>query len=166
MQAGIPILSNRLMQRIVQCAGCLTIQTMFARRRLLWFKRMAVWQALLCLTVVAFLARAAIPAGYMPSQSGSGDHTFPMALCLGGSGITVVQVSLSDSSDPESADQPDCLYGLCIGQKLLPEHPHIEPVGAAFSHLGVPVIAHYRALPPLPALGPPLGSRAPPVYLV
>jgi len=139
---------------------------MFARRRTLWCKRMAVWQALLCLTVIAFLGRAIIPVGYMPEQGG-GDHTFAMTLCMGGGGSTVMQVSMAgdDAATGDPAGELECPYGLCVGQKLLPDHPTLMLAGAAVFYTEAPAAARNQALPPLPALGPPLGSRAPPFNL-
>lgn len=138
---------------------------MFARRKNLWCKRMAVWQALICLTVIAFLCRAVIPAGYMPERGGAGAHSFAMTLCLGGGGTTIMQVSLA-GDDTDDAGAPDCPYGLCVTQKLLPDHPMLMLAGVALFQGVLPAASRNHAAPPLPALGPPLGSRAPPLNLV
>lgn len=150
--------------RSTYAAVCLTIRTMSARRSILSCTHTLVWQALLALTVVAFVARAAIPAGYMPQPGAAGDRSFPMTLCLGGAGVTVVQVSLYDHPDnPQSAAQSDCVYCLVAGQKLLPHQAALQVAGVAHAVAPAPVVVPNHALPPLPALGPPLGSRAPPV---
>lgn len=140
---------------------------MFARRNNLWCKRMAVWQGLLCLTVIAFLCRAIIPAGYMPEQRGDAGHVFAMTLCLGGGGTAVMLTDLSgdDGGPEESRAQAECPYGFWSGYKSLPGHPALMLVGIAHLLSVVPTFTRSHALPPLPALGPPLGSRAPPLNL-
>lgn len=140
---------------------------MSARRKTFRCTRIALWQALLGLTVIAFLCRAIIPVGYMPETPSESGRSFAMTLCLGGGGTTVMQVSLSDdgAGTPDNAVSPDCPYGLCVGQSWLPERPSLALAGIVDFPLALPVAARNNALPPLPALGPPLGSRAPPLNL-
>ncbi len=146
---------------------CHTIIRMSARRSTFWHKRMAVWQTFICLTVVAFLCRAIIPVGYMPDSSPRGD-TFAITLCsMGG----VNSVMLVDFSDPDDKAAPDdnqgnyeCPFGLNVAQTLLPGHDAAF-VQVVFNVHPLTVAESRQGLPALPALGPPLGSRAPPSNL-
>jgi len=140
---------------------------MFARRKTFWCKRMAVWQLFFCLTLLAFLCRAFIPAGYMPDPAAERGSPFALTLCSM-SGPVVVHVDLSEDShhghDGHYSGE-NCPFGLSVVQKLMPGHESPVPVGRVYFHvLALP--AQGVALPSLPALGPPLGSRAPPVSVL
>lgn len=141
---------------------------MFARRKTFWCKRMMVWQFLFCLTVVSFLCRAFIPVGYMPDLSGERDSTFAITLCSMGGGTTVMQMDLSADSGKvvpdESYSGENCPFGLNVAHKLMPGHDTPVLAGTTAFHPFAPPSGN-QALPPLPALGPPLGSRAPPLNL-
>lgn len=141
---------------------------MLARRKSFWCKRMAVWQILFCLTVVAFLYRALIPVGYMPDLSGERNSRFAITLCTMGASPAVVQLDFSDSdASTAPADEysgNDCPFGLNVAQKLLaPDEPPVLQRPPAL--LSASLAPRHQARPPLPALGPPLGSRAPPMNL-
>ncbi len=128
---------------------------------------MAVWQALLCLTVVSFLFRSFIPAGYMPDLSGAQGRAFSITLCTLG-GVQIQQVDVSDgpakSLSGDSIGGQVCPYGLVASQALIPGQD--EPLFAgAIAHRPLVLAAVHQALPPLPSSGPPLGSRAPPSNL-
>jgi hypothetical protein len=83
-------------------------------------------------------------------------------------GIQTQQVDLSDGAAKslagDSIGSQDCPYGLLASQALIPGQDEPLPAGT-ITHRPV-VLAHvHQALPPLPSLGPPLGSRAPPSNL-
>lgn len=129
---------------------------------------MSVWQALFCLTVLSFLCRAMIPVGYMPDLSGKRDSTFSITLCVGGN-LAVMQMGLSDDTGKASGDTgfngQDCPFGISATQKLIPGQNALALAGTAVAfHPAVPSLRN-QALPPMPALGPPLGPRAPPTNL-
>ena len=131
-------------------------------------KGIAVWQLLLCLAVVAFVCRSAIPNGYMPVLSDEDGRTVVLTLCTtGGANETLVLNIPPQSKDSPSEDHAgqQCPFGLVISQGVLPiiDSPAV-PV-TVWQQRTAPFIEHNQALPPLPALGPPLGSRAPPSYL-
>lgn len=138
---------------------------MFARRKTFWCKRMAAWQILFCLTVFSFLCRAFIPVGYMPDLSGERNTAFAITLCSMGV-TTVMQVDLSGKPGKAAPDDgysgEDCPFGLGMAHKLMPgqDAPALAGVVSFYS---LAPLAPNQALPPLPALGPPLGSRAPPM---
>ena len=116
-----------------------------------------------CLSVFAFLCRAFIPVGYMPDASSERQSPFAITLCTMG-GSTLVQLDFGAESDT-SHDQhysDSCPYGLSVAYKLMPGADAPAPVQAA-SFYSVTHPVRQQAMPPLPALGPPLGSRAPPL---
>lgn len=141
---------------------------MFACGKSLWCKRMSVWQALFCLTVLAFLCRAVIPVGYMPDLSGKRDTTFAITLCVGGN-LAVMQMGFSDDAGNASEDHgfsgPDCPFGINASHKLLAGLNTLALAGLPIVFQTAAPAARNQALPPMPALGPPLGSRAPPFNL-
>ncbi|HLU04179.1 MAG TPA: DUF2946 family protein [Advenella sp.] len=131
-------------------------------------KNISVWQLLLCLTVLAFVCRSVIPSGYMPALSGDNGRTVVLTLCTANGGNETLQLSIpKQSPDAPSQDHAgqECPFGLVISHGILPipDSP-VMPVTVWQQRLA-PFIGHNQALPPLPALGPPLGSRAPPSRL-
>src|SRR5690606_41595171 len=75
---------------------------MFARGRTFRCKRTSVWQILFCLTVIAFLLRAFIPAGYMPDLSGQRGSSFAVVVFNATGGIFVMIVDFSDPASDSS----------------------------------------------------------------
>lgn len=128
-------------------------------------KDMVAWQLTMCLTIIALLARAVIPAGYMPVMASGQGALFSMTLCHMGAGITVRQATLPDHAghapSNDDASNKACPVGLVVSQALLPDHGS-PMLTAVTSHHPALLSPDNQALPPLPALGPPLGSRAPP----
>lgn len=129
---------------------------------------MTVWQILFCLTFVSFLCRSVVPVGYMPDVSGGRDGKFALTLCTIGGNTGIQKLDLLDQSGKSSSDDgassQSCPFGLVASQALIPALDVPVLAGAVFRH---PLLfAHSgKALPPLPALGPPLGPRAPPLNL-
>ncbi|MGB6102957.1 MAG: DUF2946 family protein [Pusillimonas sp.] len=127
---------------------------------------MAAWQILFCLAMVSLLYRSAIPAGYMPDFSGGGG--FSITLCSVGGGPTVMPLDLADESGKHASHDgvggQDCPFGLMASQAAMPGHDALALERTTSFHRVVAAIGS-QALPPLPALGPPLGSRAPPSNL-
>ena len=128
---------------------------------------MSVWQAFFCLAVISFLFRSFIPAGYMPDLSGAQGRALTITLCTMAGGQTQ-QGDLSDgaakSLSDDSIGAQDCPYGLLASQAPMPGQD--EPLLArTVVHRPVVLARVHQALPPLPSLGPPLGSRAPPSNL-
>lgn len=139
---------------------------MHARRTSFRFKRMAVWQFLFCLTVLSFLCRSAVPAGYMPDLSGSRGDALAIIVCTGGS-PAVMQIDFHDRSDDSSDDLrvgQDCPFGLAAAQELLPNGAAL--VLAGMLHGQPVVLPHAKVGSGTSVLGPPVGSRAPPAQLV
>lgn len=141
---------------------------MFARRNDLWCKRMAVWQLVLCLTLLSFLGRSAIPPGYMPDRSGSAGSVFAITLCSMG-GTSTMQVDLAgesgDHGPGDSYPGLDCPFGLTLAQTPMPGGTALALKGSIF------ILHAVAAIGRLPHIlswsqGPPLGPRAPPVRLV
>lgn len=134
----------------------------------------SVWQLLLCLTVLAFVLRALVPLGFMPAAQAMPDGKLVLSFCTAGGMQMSLPMSLSNESaaaDAAAADAPadavpgsDCPFGLLAAQAM-PPAPVLELLQGAVATRDVTVAFVYQALPPLPAQGPPLGSRAPPFYL-
>jgi hypothetical protein len=141
---------------------------MFAVQRYSRNKGIGIWQILFCLTVLSFLYRAAIPQGYMPDFSGARDGKFAITLCTVGGGTSTLRVDLDQQSpQPPSDDQFDnqnCPFGIVVSQAVIPGGDAPALMGTIVHH-PVALPQRNQAQPPLPALGPPLGSRAPPLNL-
>lgn len=140
---------------------------MYAARLYFRFMRTFVWQFLFCLTLVSFLCRSAIPAGYMPGLSGERGDSFAITVCAGGY-PAVVQVDLHDSSVDSSPDGlgagQECPFGLAAAQELLPNGAALELAGSVHARPVVLPQAGFRRAASV--TGPPVGSRAPPVPFV
>ena len=130
---------------------------------------LAVWHTLLSLTIVAFLCRAVIPAGYMPDSSEEQKGIFAITLCVPQGGTSAMLMALiDDPAEPDPGDQvgnPECPFALLAAQHLLPTQA-APALAGAIAHRPLPLLHQNHSLPPLPAQGPPLGSRAPPSSLV
>ena len=128
-----------------------------------------VWQLLFCLTVLSFLCRSMVPAGYMPDLSGGRDGRLAIALCTMGSGADLLQIDLGDSPGSSSHDDgaaaQGCPFGMVVSQALMPAVAALVFAGVVTNRFVLFVHGGDDVLPPLPALGPPLGSRAPPFRL-
>jgi len=124
---------------------------------------------LFCLTVLAFLYRSVIPVGYMPDFSGQQGGSFTITLCTpGGNTTSVLSLDTPDetgkASSQDALSSQDCPYGMVLSQVSLPGQATLV-LERALPHRPLLVAIRNQALPPLPALGPPLGSRAPPSNL-
>lgn len=127
---------------------------------------MVVWQMFFCLTLISFVCRAAIPAGYMPDSSSPQDRSFAITLCSGGGSAGLMYIDFFDDPDTPSSDTAygiaECPYGLSAANKLIgpPDalrvvaRPSDVPMWISFGNVSPPYAAY---------LGPPLGSRAPPI---
>jgi len=104
----------------------------------------------------------------MPETSAKGDGKFSITLCLPGGGTNTILMDLTAGVDhPSSSDHfntQDCPYGIVITKSMMPAEDAPALVGFV-THRPTPSAKRNQALPPLPALGPPLGSRAPPANL-
>lgn len=118
------------------------------------------------LAIMAVLCRATIPAGYMPGLSAHQPGKVALAFCSGSGAVASVFLEVpgkSADSSPEPAG-PDCPFGAFAKQGAIPEFPpEVRPALLTSIAVDAPVVR--QALPPLPPLGPPLGSRAPPSHL-
>ena len=141
---------------------------MYVVRKYLPCKNTLVWQLLLCLALLAFVCRSVIPSGYMPVLSADQSHTVVLTLCNAAGDTETLQLNISkqsqDAPSSEHAGQ-ECPFGLVISQGVLPIPGAPALLVTVWQERATPYIEHNRALPPLPALGPPLGSRAPPTLL-
>lgn len=130
----------------------------------------SVWQLLLCLTVLAFVMRALVPQGFMPAAQTMPDGKLVLSFCTAGGMQMSLPMSLgsdsasADAAPADAASGTDCPFGLLAAQAM-PPAPVLELLHGAVATRDATVAFGYQTLPPLPAQGPPLGSRAPPFYL-
>jgi hypothetical protein len=115
--------------------------------------------------VFVFLLRAFIPTGFMPDAKALGEGRFELVICTSAGERLVPGIDLDSSGDqPETWAGADCPYHLSLAQAFTAPAFAPTPVefvaGAAHSL----VWAATELLPP--ALGPPLGQRAPPAFPV
>jgi hypothetical protein len=123
---------------------------------------------LMCLLAIAMALRALIPAGYMPDANALRDGRVEITFCIAGSGLSVSAIDLNDhdgkAGHPDSVAS-ECPFGILAQQAFdLPPVAGAVMPAAALAVLSIPFTLN-RALPALPAQGPPLGSRAPPSNL-
>ena len=135
---------------------------MVVPRKNLSCSRSLAWQVSFCLLLFAFLLRSLFAAGYMPAEPRAGSFPFAVALCSAG-GLQLTELSHPDSSSPVGQDQlyESCPFGLVVAYKLIPGVSVLAPALDVYFHPWVAVNG-LRLAPPSPALGPPLGPRAPP----
>jgi hypothetical protein len=144
----------------------------------------AVWRFLYCLTLISFVLRALVPAGFMPDAAAFHDGRPALKLCTSigtrhASAHAAGHASahdLADASrhDPGHASAPhqgdeapagsDCPFGLLLVQAVVPSIETAVLLAAAPVR-DVAVRFHAVLAPLLPIPGPPLGPRAPPVNL-
>ena len=146
----------------MQCASIASMLFGYAHASMsLTVHRFVLW-----LTALAFVCRALMPIGYMPDTSALRNGQLLLTLCTAGGGVSFLQI---DASSDKKADQDisrgdTCPFGLMASQAML--MPDMPQLPAAVYARFTPVDAVFVTRPPLPPLGPPLGSRAPPYNLV
>lgn len=122
------------------------------------------WRLTAAVVLLMLFARFALPNGFMPTVSPS-DGGLVLSFCSSqpvappGAGV---QAGHGDVDDKSLA--AECPFGVLAMPSVLPD-AGLDHVVIAFAAMPQPARA-YRAVPPLPATGPPLGSRAPPFILV
>jgi hypothetical protein len=108
------------------------------------------------LVLALFTLRALVPAGYMPDLGALGGGTFEIVLCTahGGDAPAV----------PQKPPRDDCPFGMALAKNFVaPSAPALPArIESADAVAAAPALA--ELLPP--PVGPPLGSRAPPVLPV
>jgi hypothetical protein len=131
------------------------------------------WHALsvLAALMLALVLRAVIPVGYMPHTGALRDGRIQITFCTtAGSGAAVPMIlaglfAEDDEHSKNALSGTDCPYGVLsfLAAGLPPTAlalAHHAGVSASTAH-----VFDNTALPPSPARGPPLGSRAPPLLL-
>ncbi|KAA0889324.1 DUF2946 family protein [Pusillimonas sp. ANT_WB101] len=127
---------------------------------------LSVHSVMLWLATVAFVCRAFMPLGYMPDTTALRNGQLVLTLCTAGGGVSFLSLNAADNDPQQDVSRGDsCPYGMMSEQALMapgPDTLHIALPTAAKAVFNIPVFA---TLPPMPPLGPPLGSRAPPYHL-
>jgi hypothetical protein len=142
---------------------------MLAFRQRFFHRRMGAWQILFCLTLLSLLYRAVVPIGYMPNAVDHDGGKLSITLCTTSGDTSTIWIEVDDESTSSSTDghtnHLDCPFGILIAQAELPDQDPVSMPGKiTLGSMTIPTPRN-QARPPLPALGPPLGSRAPPVHL-
>jgi len=129
------------------------------------------WQFVICLALLASLARAAIPVGYMPDAEAAKAGTFALVLCHSYGPLPALEAhhhdhehgNHDDGAPDDTSTGLECPYAIIAGPAILPD----VALHAAFAVYvtGLIAPAAYHPAPALPANGPPLGARAPPYHL-
>lgn len=116
--------------------------------------------------LLVFLVRALIPMGYMPAFNQGQHPTFALSFCVTGLTAATVQ-ALALDTDQGQTEHPThhCAFSSALGNSGPPTVPIIFSPFALFSGLTLPVLRDVATLIWL-VRGPPLGSRAPPVYKI
>lgn len=119
----------------------------------------------MCLFLLALTVRALVPTGFMPGQQALQNGKIELTFCNADGAMYTMEVDFSAEKSDSAHAVPYCPFGLLAHQVLDIPGP-LSPVPIAEIVFARPIAPSLnRSLPPLPALGPPLGSRAPP-YLV
>nr|WP_321273147.1 DUF2946 family protein [Alcaligenes faecalis] len=131
------------------------------------FREIRVWQFLFCLALLAYVCRAIVPAGYMPIRSAQ-NNGFAITFCTAGNAANTLWIDLVGQDGQADSDthqnQQDCPFGIAASPALLPTLD--APVLISLiTYRPVLLAESNQTRPPLPAQGPPLGSRAPPLRL-
>ncbi|MGO3133374.1 MAG: DUF2946 family protein [Alcaligenes sp.] len=130
-------------------------------------REIRVWQLLFCLALLAYVCRAIIPAGYMPTHSAQ-DNGFAITLCSTGNPANTLWIDLLGQDTQQDSDHhqnpQDCPFGMAASPALLSTLDAPVLIGLiAYRPILLADIQQTRSA--LPARGPPLGSRAPPAHL-
>ncbi len=112
---------------------------------------------LLLLAALALVARALLPAGFMPSQQALQDGRLVLTICSPGGAVTTLAPEPADTATSSA----DCAFAL-VNAPTLPAGVAALALPLPPAGLDTPARVHPRA-PPAPLLGSPLGPRAPPV---
>ena len=126
----------------------------------------------MCLMMLVLSLRALVPAGFMPDAGALRDGRLEMTFCTSAGGLKTIAVDIDTHGDPvpssdggQAHQSTDCPFNILTS---LPAMPSLTPVLAGLPLLAWPVLLapRHAVRPPMPAQGPPLGSRAPPFHLV
>ena len=125
-------------------------------------------QFLLCLMLLALGVRAAIPTGYMPDSEAMRNGQLAITLCTVDGKLTEYLLALDlahDDTAPASIQEMSCVFGMIALQAVAPILHVTYLLPPATADPAQPKRAQHVHISGLLALGPPLGSRAPPSTL-
>ena len=115
-------------------------------------------------TLSFFLLRALIPAGFMPDADALADGRLELVICtsMGEKTVHAADPGAPDGGDPETWAGADCPYHLSLSHAFFA--PAADPIPAEFAVRAAHGLAAAAIALLPPALGPPLGQRAPPFF--
>jgi len=120
------------------------------------------WRIFAGVLLLAFVLRAMIAVGYMPTPASEGGR-FGMTLCVQGLSASALKIlALDDTPVSVEPQALDCAFRAAIAQAVLPLSPGVS-IAALLNDIH---LAIWRAAAPAFARvwrGPPLGARGPPL---
>ncbi|MFA7669175.1 MAG: DUF2946 domain-containing protein [Burkholderiaceae bacterium] len=122
--------------------------------------------------IFAMMLRGVVPAGYMPGPQGGSHGNALFAFCAPDNGtaipnaLTALWADVDTGTDSSQAMMESCAFCV-LGQLVmgLPQTGDLAVMPAAFFSRPLAVLRNI-ALPVHGPRGPPLGSRAPPFFIV
>ncbi|MEQ4618610.1 MAG: hypothetical protein ABN482_11265 [Corticimicrobacter sp.] len=121
---------------------------------------------LLWALVLAVLVRALVPFGYMPDRTARNATWLGLSLCLSSDRTLAVVQKTWEGEAIQGADGdtvPDCMFGV-MSQPVLDSMRTGDSVGRLLLSWHIVLLPIFQAIPVQPAIGPPLGQRAPPGF--
>lgn len=154
----------------MRCESVLIYNPPMSGTRLSHRRMHSAWRTLMCLALFAFVLRAVVPAGFMPDPGALKNGAIRVTFCSADRATTHLALNFGHqekSSPSHHAGAMGCPFAMLAAQALGTSAGHVRVPVPALTELG---IAHrdvlYRVQPWLKDLGPPLGSRAPPLRFV
>jgi len=137
-----------------------------ATSRRLSFADIRGMHILMCMLAFALLLRAAIPIGFMPDAEALRQGKIEITFCTVGGGLTTTVIDIDNDTHQPDTSSSDHTNAACASSALSPvalDLPSyvVQPV-AMHTSLSLRLAHDSAVLPLLPAIGPPLGARAPP----
>lgn len=124
-------------------------------------------RVMLGLMMLAMIYRGAVPMGYMLTPGDATSGKLMVTFCVAGGAMVSMPLELPGAPHPPADSEAsvlECPFAVAAAQFILPSvAPGLVPSGTQARP--APFLA-YTSAPALPAQGPPLGSRAPPLNLV
>ncbi|PLC50297.1 hypothetical protein CR159_07485 [Pollutimonas subterranea] len=121
------------------------------------------WRIFAGVLLLAFVLRAMIAVGYMPTPASAEGGRFGMTLCVQGLSASALKIlALDDTPVSVEPQALDCAFGAAIAPAVLPLSPDVS-IAAPLNDI---YVAIWRGAAPAFAQawrGPPLGARGPPL---
>ncbi len=100
---------------------------------MIWRLKIKTLAVLRCLVLLGVMARAMVPAGFMPAFASTGDELFPMVICSGVTGNTTVYLPADQLPDqPKKQHAPaahgaPCAFAAHFSLGTMDAPPQLQP---------------------------------------